>query len=323
MAYGESRPPPARSRVRSSARGWASRRCSTGASPPTPAPSSPTSTPTCPSIPIRYEGRTAWQITVPEPLVGGGRTAPRASSSTSASGLPPGRGALERRRRGERHTHRERCACGGAIDRSVCSACGPRSRSRLVPLERALPAVTLPAAVTGARRLAAEVPLLAPGARLAAPGLCARRHHGRCQRRRDGPLHGGPASPGSSTRSRSCSPTAAASTASASSAAGGAATRRARTTPSTRTRSRRRAVRTSGLTEGALAGSPARLVLGLPDWPHLYVTTGADRHVSVSVAGDLTRDELLRIAASLRTSAALASRPQRARPRPCPRPRVA
>ena len=54
------RPRPARSRARSSARGWASRRCSTAASPPTPAPSSPNSTPTCPSRPVTYEGRTAW-----------------------------------------------------------------------------------------------------------------------------------------------------------------------------------------------------------------------------------------------------------------------
>ena len=41
-------------------------------------------------------------------------------------------------------------------------------------------------------------------------------------------------------------------------------------------------------------------MLGLPDWPHLYVTTGDDRRVSVSVAGDLTGDELARIAGSLR-----------------------
>ena len=44
----------------------------------------------------------------------------------------------------------------------------------------------------------------------------------------------------------------------------------------------------------------ARVVLGLPDWPHRYVSTGSDRRVSVSVAGDLTRDEPARIAGSLR-----------------------
>ena len=51
---------------------------------------------------------------------------------------------------------------------------------------------------------------------------------------------------------------------------------------------------------GSLRGEIARVVLGLPDWPHLYVTTGEDRRVSVSVAGDLTQDELARIAGSLR-----------------------
>ncbi len=54
------------------------------------------------------------------------------------------------------------------------------------------------------------------------------------------------------------------------------------------------------LTSGSLRGETARVVLGLPDWPHLYVSTGSDRRVSVSVAGDLTRDELARIAGSLR-----------------------
>ena len=50
---------------------------------------------------------------------------------------------------------------------------------------------------------------------------------------------------------------------------------------------------------GGLRGEVAKLVLGLPDWPHLYVSTGRDRRVSVSVAGDLTGDELTRIAGSL------------------------
>jgi len=55
------------------------------------------------------------------------------------------------------------------------------------------------------------------------------------------------------------------------------------------------------LATGSLRGETASLVLGLTDWPHLYVTTGADHRVSVSVAGDLTRKELTRIAGSLRT----------------------
>ncbi len=54
------------------------------------------------------------------------------------------------------------------------------------------------------------------------------------------------------------------------------------------------------LESGSLRGETASLVLGLPDWPHLYVSTGHDRRVSVSVAGDLTREELTRIAGSLR-----------------------
>jgi outer membrane lipoprotein-sorting protein len=54
------------------------------------------------------------------------------------------------------------------------------------------------------------------------------------------------------------------------------------------------------LTSGSLRGETANVVLGLPDWPHLYVTTGAGGSVSVSVAGDLTRDELARIAGSFR-----------------------
>ena len=53
------------------------------------------------------------------------------------------------------------------------------------------------------------------------------------------------------------------------------------------------------LTTGSLRGATASVVLGLPDWPHIYVTTGAGHDVSVSVAGDLTKDELARVAGSL------------------------
>ena len=53
------------------------------------------------------------------------------------------------------------------------------------------------------------------------------------------------------------------------------------------------------ITSGSLRGATADVVLGLPDWPHLYVTTGAAHEVSVSVAGDLTRDELARVAGAL------------------------
>ena len=54
-----------------------------------------------------------------------------------------------------------------------------------------------------------------------------------------------------------------------------------------------------GYSEKLLRGETAQIVLGLPDWPHLYVTTGVGGKVSVSVAGDLTREELARIAGSL------------------------
>jgi hypothetical protein len=54
------------------------------------------------------------------------------------------------------------------------------------------------------------------------------------------------------------------------------------------------------ITSGSLRGATANVVLGLPDWPHIYVTSGAAREVSVSVAGDLTRDELVRVAGALR-----------------------
>ena len=58
-------------------------------------------------------------------------------------------------------------------------------------------------------------------------------------------------------------------------------------------------VQPAPISGGALRGTIAQVVIGLPDWPHLYVTTGVDRRVSVSVAGDLTGDELVRIASSL------------------------
>jgi hypothetical protein len=53
------------------------------------------------------------------------------------------------------------------------------------------------------------------------------------------------------------------------------------------------------IASGSLNGATASIVLGLPDWPHLFVSTGAGNRVSVSVAGDLTSDELARIAGSL------------------------
>jgi hypothetical protein len=53
------------------------------------------------------------------------------------------------------------------------------------------------------------------------------------------------------------------------------------------------------LARGSLRGASAHLVVGLPDWPHLVVTTGARRQFIVSVAGDLTRGELRGIAESL------------------------
>jgi hypothetical protein len=60
---------------------------------------------------------------------------------------------------------------------------------------------------------------------------------------------------------------------------------------------------TMPITYGSLRGEMAQVVLGLPDWPHLYVTTGRGDRVCVSVAGDLTRTELLLIADSLQPAA--------------------
>jgi hypothetical protein len=57
------------------------------------------------------------------------------------------------------------------------------------------------------------------------------------------------------------------------------------------------ATTTMALQYGALRGTIARLVIGMPDWPHLYVTLGEGRRVSV--ADDLTRAELVRIADSM------------------------
>lgn len=53
------------------------------------------------------------------------------------------------------------------------------------------------------------------------------------------------------------------------------------------------------LAYGALRGRTGHLVLGVSDWPHLFVTLGPRRTLSVSVAGDLTPEELLHIAESL------------------------
>ena len=284
--------------VRSSARGWASRRCSTAASPPTPAPSSRDLDPDVPVIPIRYEGRTAWQITVPEPLVGGGPNGSTRIVVDAASGYPL---VVEHWSADDdvSGTRIEKLRVDVAIGRGLFGAARGRDAS-LVPLSERY--VSSAARRAGPGASPPTVPRPSPLATWLACPLGAKvagRHHGRCERRRDGPLHGGqraPARLGSVTvvftyrrgfdrfcvvsRWRRSNPPGS-------------------DDPFDEDAVASTAVRTT-LTEGALAGSPARLVLGLPDWPHLYASTGADRHVSVSVAGDLTRAELLRIAASLR-----------------------
>jgi hypothetical protein len=53
------------------------------------------------------------------------------------------------------------------------------------------------------------------------------------------------------------------------------------------------------LAYGALRGRTGRLVLSPGDWPHLYVTLGRQRTLTVSVAGDLTPEELVHVAESL------------------------
>jgi len=57
------------------------------------------------------------------------------------------------------------------------------------------------------------------------------------------------------------------------------------------------ATTTMALPYGAMRGTIARLVIGMPDWPHLYVTLGEGRRMSV--AGDLTHAERVRLADSM------------------------
>ena len=64
--------------------------------------------PDVPVTPVTWEGRTAWSITVPEPLAGGGSDGTARIVVDAQSGLPAGCGTLDQRRRGERHAHRER-----------------------------------------------------------------------------------------------------------------------------------------------------------------------------------------------------------------------
>jgi len=66
------------------------------------------------------------------------------------------------------------------------------------------------------------------------------------------------------------------------------------------------ATTTMALQYGAPRGTIAGLVIGMPDWPHLYVTLGEGRRMSV--AGDLTHAELVRLADSMAPLASLSRR---------------
>jgi hypothetical protein len=250
--------------------------------------------PDVPVTPVTWEGRTAWSITVPEPLAGGGSEASARIVVDAQSGYPL---AVEHLMSdGQvRGTRIENVRVGGTVPRSRFALAVP-VQDKLLPMSERFRRVTLPQAAAMGRRAATEFTPYAPdwvprgyrlsgvtgavngafmGAYRRVPAdelgsltvvLTYRRGFDRfcivSRWRRDNP-------PGSDDPFDEDSVTL------------------TRSSPIL-------------LRGGSLRGEVAEVVLGLPDWPHLYVTTGEDRRVSVSVAGDLTQDELARIAGSLR-----------------------
>jgi outer membrane lipoprotein-sorting protein len=249
--------------------------------------------PDVPVTPVTWEGRTAWSITVPEPLTGGGSDGTARIVVDAQSGYPL---AVE-------HWSSDGDVSGTRIENVHIGGDVPRSRftlavdvqDKLLPMSQRFRRLTLrQAAALGDRATTTFTPLAATwmprGYRLTGvTGAVNGAYLGAYR-----PVHAGEV--GSLTvvltyrrgfdrvcvvsRWRADNPPGSDDPFDEDSVA---------LSESTHVR----------LTTGSLRGETASLVLGLPDWPHLYVSTGKDRRVSVSVAGDLTRSELARIAGSL------------------------
>jgi hypothetical protein len=249
--------------------------------------------PGVPVTPVTWEGRTAWSITVPEPLAGGGGEGTARIVVDAQSGYPlavehwTGDGDVSGARI-------ENVRVGGVIPRSRFKL-AVRVQDKLLPMSERFRRVSLAqAAALGRRATMAFTPYrpswVPPGYTLSGvTGAVNGSFRGRY-------LPVKPDGVGSLTvvltyrrgfdrfcvvnRWRSSNPPGSDDPFDENSAA-----------LSTSTRVR--------LTAGGLRGATASVVLGLPDWPHLFVTAGENHDISVSVAGDLTREELTRIADSL------------------------
>jgi outer membrane lipoprotein-sorting protein len=249
--------------------------------------------PDVPVTPVTWEGRTAWSITVPEPLVGGGSDGTARIVVDAQSGYPL---AVE-------HWTSDGEVSGTRIENVRIGGAVPRSRfvldvdvqDKLLPMSQSFRRLSLPQAADLGRRAATSFTPYATtwaprGYRLSGvTGAVNGAFLGAYRPVRAGEV-------GSLTvvltyrrgfdrfcivsRWRADNPPGSDDPFDEDSVA---------LSESTRLR----------LASGVLRGETANVVLGLPDWPHVYVSTGTDRRVSVSVAGDLTKDELARIANSL------------------------
>jgi hypothetical protein len=249
--------------------------------------------PDVPVTPVTWEGRRAWSVTVPEPLAGGGSDGTARIVVDVQSGYPL---AVE-------HWTSDGEVSGTRIENVRVGAAAPRSRfalsvdvqDKLLPMSGRFRRLSLPqAAALGHRAAGSFTPYtttwIPRGYRLGGvTGAVNGAFMGACR-----PVHSGEV--GSLTvvltyrrgfdrfcivsRWRADNPPGSDDPFDEDSVA---------LSESTRIR----------LDSGSLRGETASLVLGLPDWPHVYVSTGADQRVSVSVAGDLTKDELAHIAGSL------------------------
>ncbi|HTX68296.1 MAG TPA: hypothetical protein VMH50_04005 [Thermoleophilia bacterium] len=250
--------------------------------------------PDVPVTPVTWEGRTAWSITVPEPLAGGGPDGTARIVVDAQSGYPL---AVEHwNNDGEvSGTRIENVHVGGAVPRSRFTI-DAQVQDKLLPMSERFRRLTMrQAAALGARATSTFTPYrpswVPTGYRLT--GITGAVNGAFLGQYR--PVKAGEV--GSLTvvltyrrgfdrfcvvnRWRSDNPPGSDDPFDEDSVALSSSTR-------------------VQLTSGSLRGATASVVLGLPDWPHLYVTTGAGHDVSVSVAGDLTREELQRVADSLR-----------------------